>query len=47
MQDANENIRKSRKSGLAKGTYLGIQVLQNPVTPKKVLSCFMIWESGK
>jgi hypothetical protein len=27
--------------------YLGIQIQPNPVTPKKALSCFMVWGSGK
>jgi hypothetical protein len=47
MQDPNRNISRSIKSGLARAAYLGIQILQNPVTPKKALNCFMICGSGK
>jgi hypothetical protein len=47
MQGPNRNISRSIKRDLARAAYLGIQVLQNPVTPKKALSCFMVWGSGK
>jgi hypothetical protein len=47
IQDPNMNISRSIKGGLARAAYLGIQILQNPVTPKKALSCFMVWGSGK
>jgi hypothetical protein len=44
MQGPNRNISRSIKRGLAGAEYLGIQILQNPVTPKKAPSCFMVWE---
>jgi hypothetical protein len=47
MQGPNRNIRRIIKRGLARAAYLGIKILQNPVTPKKVLSCFMVWWNGK
>jgi hypothetical protein len=31
---------------LLRAAYLGIQILQNPVIPKKALSCFMVWGVG-
>jgi hypothetical protein len=47
MQGPNRNISRSIKSGLPRAAYLGIQILQNLVTPKKALSCFMVCGSGK
>jgi hypothetical protein len=43
----NRNIRRSIKRCLLRAAYLRIQILQNPVTLKKALSCFMVWGSGK
>jgi hypothetical protein len=47
MQGPNRNISRSLTRGLARAAYLGIQIVQNPVTPKKAPSCFMVWGSGK
>jgi hypothetical protein len=41
IPDRNRSIR-SIKRGLAKAAYLWIQILQNPVSLKKALSCFMV-----
>jgi hypothetical protein len=43
MQGPNRNISRSIKRSLERAAYLGIQILQNPVTPKKALSYFMFW----
>jgi hypothetical protein len=42
IPDRNMSIRRSKKRGLAKAAYLWIQILQNPASPKKALSCFMV-----
>jgi hypothetical protein len=38
VQGPNRNISRTIKKGLARAAYLRIQILQNPITPKKVLS---------
>jgi hypothetical protein len=47
IQDPKRDISRSIKKCLVRDAYLGIQILQNPVTPKKALSCFMVWGRGK
>jgi hypothetical protein len=44
MQGPNRNIRRSIKRGLARAAYLGIQILQNPVTPRKLQAG--LWSEG-
>jgi hypothetical protein len=46
MQGPNRNISRNIKRGMVRAAYLGIQSLQNPVTPKKALSCFISGEVG-
>jgi hypothetical protein len=41
IQGPHRSISRTIKNGLARAAYLGIQILQNPVTPKKTLSYFM------
>jgi hypothetical protein len=46
IQGPNRSIRRRIKSSLARAAYLGIQILQNSVIPKKSLSYFMVWVTG-